>query len=475
MWPELTLSIRLVLIPWLVSEIIFVGVFYKVWLPRFQKLRPPIDYRDYAKDRIKLFLRILKRIEANCQNQNKPILPFIQTFVREWFHTSTPEFCPKKGDVDRFFAWAFFGKHLHDLEPWMKDDMDQMYLILQEEYNFQFPEGFTPECKPMRLTLDPLTPNYRPFFIYGLFLVIKVLGSLLLRAAGFYACRTSNGLNYYYRPLKRESDNHHSNQKLPLLFMHGIAPGGLAFYIPMVLHLGGDGRPLFFFENPDITFTIFGGNPMKEHDTVFGIWEAVDQKLGSGVDVSVVGHSFGSCPVTWLVHSAHASRIRQIVLVDPVSICLSEPDVMHNFLYKPRVRLSKKIPIEIGVISSEIFTQHYLRRHFAWYNSELWLEDLPPDAKVLVCLSDLDPIVPVKKVRQQLLLQPHKIETLFWEDGGHAHCVTRPKTWKQIQLVMRRQEQLLLQESKSSPMMTYAQTDEESDSSSSDDAVKKDR
>ena len=174
---------------------------------------------------------------------------------------------------------------------------------------------------------------------------------------------------------------------------------------------------------------------MKEPYTVQGIWEAVDDKVGSVRDVSVVGHSFGSCPITWLVHSAHSARIRQIVLVDPVSICLSEPDVMHNFLYKPRLRLAGRI--EIGVISSEIFTQHYLRRHFAWYNSELWLEDLPPSAKVLVCLSQQDPIVPVQKVRQQLCLQP-KVETLLWEDGGHAHCVTRPQTWKQIQIVMRR-------------------------------------
>jgi len=463
MWPWNPLEIsffQLVVLPWLISEIIFVGVFYKIWLPKFQKLRPPIDYRDYAKDRKKLFLRILKRIEVNCLHQNKPILPYIQSFVRDWFHTSTPEFSPKKGDVDRFFAWAFFGKHLHDLEPWMKSDMDHMYQILEQEYDFRFPEGFTPEYKPMRLTLDPLTPKWRPFVVYGCFLVIKILGGLLLRAAGFFRCRTSNGLNYFYRPPHKSA-----NQKLPLLFLHGIAPGGLAFYIPMLSSLGGDGRPIFLFENPDITFCFVGGNPMKEHDTVQGIWEAVDEKVGSVRDVSVVGHSFGSCPITWLVHSAHSARIRQIVLVDPVSICLSEPDVMHNFLYKPRVKLAGRI--EIGVISSEIFTQHYLRRHFAWYNSELWLEDLPPFAKVLVCLSQQDPIVPVQKVRQQLYLQP-KVETLLWEDGGHAHCVTRPQTWKQIQIVMRRQEQLILQESSSSAMH-----DEEMASSTPSDAVKK--
>lgn len=448
----------LVLIPWLTAELIFVVVFYRVWLPRFQRLRPPADYRDYARDRRKLFLRILKRFEADCQAQNKPILPCIQAYIRNYFNpvsrnananANKDEFCPKKGDVDRFFAWAFFGKHFHELEPWMHKDLNRMYEILESDYNFRFQEGFTPAYKPMRLSLDPLNPHYRPFIIYAFFSLIKVMSGLLLRAAGFYACRTTGGLQYFYRPPKRETGNKSDNIKLPLIFLHGIAPGGLAFYIPMLFYLGGDGRPLFFFENPDITFSMYGGNPLKEHDTVDGIWEAVDHHLSSIQDVSVVGHSFGSCPITWLVHSTNCARIRQIVLVDPVSICLSEPDVMQNFLYKRNVLYANKMPRKIGAISNEIFTQHYLRRHFAWYNSELWLDDLPKQAKVLVCLSEEDPIVPVQKVQQQILRKP-EVDFLLWEDAGHAHCITQPKTWRQIQMVMRRQEQLIVQESQPS-------------------------
>jgi len=444
----------LVLIPWLGVELIFAVVFYRVWLPRFQRLRPPADYRDYARDRKKLLLRILKRIEADCQATNKPILPSLEGFIRSYFHpvcssASHDEFWPKKGDVDRFFAWAFFGKHVDELEPWMQKDLDRMYEILESDYNISFQEGFTPEYKPMRLSLDPLNPHYRPFIIYGCFTLMSLMSGLLLRAAGFYKCQTSSGLKYFYRPPKRGSENNSEDSKLPLIFLHGIAPGGLAFYIPMLFYLGGDGRPLLFFENPDITFCVFGGNPLKEHDTVHGIWEAVDRHLSSVQDVCVVGHSFGSCPITWLVHSENSARIRQIVLVDPVSICLSEPDVMHNFLYKNTVHCESRMPIQFGVISNEIFTQHYLRRHFAWYNSELWLEDLPKQAKVLVCLSERDPIVPVQKVQQQILRKP-EVDFLLWEDAGHAHCVTRPKSWRQMHRLMRRQEQLIFQESSSS-------------------------
>ena len=430
----------IVFLTWLVSEVVFVVVFYRIWLPRFQRLRPPAEYRDYAKDRYKLFLRIINRMEKQCKEDNKPFLPKIQSFFREWFPTSTPDFLPKKGDMDQFFAWAFFGKEYNELEPWMHHDIDKMYEYLESEHNLSFPEGSTPEYKSMRLSLDPLTPGYRPFLIYAILLGIKVMGRLLLRTTGFSCRKTKGGLKYFYRPPKRESDQ---TNKLPIIFLHGIAPGGLTFYIPMLFRLGDDGRPLFLFENPDITFSIFGGNPLNEHDTVEGMWEAVDHHLSSVQDVSVVGHSFGSCPITWLVHSHHRARIRQIVLVDPVSICLSEPDVMYNFLYNPNTRVNKKIPL--AFVSKELFIQHYLRRHFAWYNSELWLEDLPQQAKVLVCLSEYDPIVPVHKVRQLLRRKP-EVENLFWERAGHAHCVFHPQQWQEMAKVMRLQEQVIRDE-----------------------------
>jgi pimeloyl-ACP methyl ester carboxylesterase len=357
--------------------------------------------------------------------------------------------------MDEFFAWAFFGSHRDDLEEWMLQDMKGMYETIQAKYGLVFEEGRTAHMKVMRLTLDPLEPSYRPFFVYGFFSLLKFLAGLLLRAAGFYSCRTSksNGnLGYWYRP---EKEDPKSSDKLPLLFLHGIAPGGLALYLPMLFFLGRDGRPLLFFENPGISFGIQFSNPPNEQDTTLGVWEAVNRHLGTTRNISVVGHSFGSCPITWLIHNtALKPRIRQIVLVDPVSILLSQPDVMTNFLYQRKgVRggsgngnNNNKRCIRIGVVSNEIFTEHYLRRHFAWYNSELWLEDLPAQAKVLVCLSAQDPIVPTEKVHQELYMRRPDVDVLVWEDAGHAHCVTRPITWRQMQIVMKRQEQMILQE-----------------------------
>lgn len=521
------MTLSTILLSWLTVEAVFVVVFYRVWLPRFQKLRPPEDYRGYSRDRRKLLCRILQRIEQTCRTHDIPLLPTLQAYVREWFQpirsrsngndskgnhghskaVADETFWPKRGDMDHFFAWAFFGKDYEDLDDWMHKDLQRMYETIESHYGLVFEPGTTPHYKAMRLSLDPLEPSYRPFCIYGLFSSVKLLAGLLLRAAGFYACQSSSGLMYFYRPARgtatkakattavtrqrsflvsrmsvlsskdeggidddrndggsNTNDNNiiDNNKKLPLIFLHGIAPGGLFFYIPMLFFLGGDGRPLLFFENPDISFYILGGYPPNEHDTVHGVWEAVDRHLGSSQEVSLVGHSFGSCPVTWLVHSAQKARIRQIVLVDPVSILLSEPDVIQNFLYQRNCLRKKKMPIKIGVVSNEIFTEHYLRRHFSWYNSELWLEDLPQRAKVLVCLSEEDSIVPSQKVQREMLRKP-EVDVLVWENAGHAHCVTRPRTWRQMQVVMKRQEQMIFQEMASTPTNTTTTLDKDDD------------
>ena len=116
MWSLIISSIITFVIPvWLVVELAFAVIFYQVLKKRFNRPTPPADYRDYARDRRKLLMRILKRLETNCRATNTPILPTIRSYVREWFHPVSPhndnksEFWPKKGDMDNFFAWAFFG------------------------------------------------------------------------------------------------------------------------------------------------------------------------------------------------------------------------------------------------------------------------------------------------------------------------------------------------------------------------------
>jgi pimeloyl-ACP methyl ester carboxylesterase len=451
------------------AEAVFWALFHFHILPTCNIPAEPQDYRGYGKQRHLFMLRILQRIERTCRATDTPFLPAFTCYINEWFHNDglkcgdTLEM-PRKENMDELFAYAFFGKFPTQLEPWMKTELQLIYDMLESRYNVTFTPGINSNLRPMRLSLDPLEPSYRPLLIYLLFGSVQLCANLFLRLAGFRFYTTSNGLRYWYRSQKNTLQRQSSQKlnargraeptnaasQLPLLFFHGIAPGGVALYLPMLLYgLGKGGRPVMLFENPAISFQLCL-RAHTEQETVAGVWEAVNARLGPKTGVSLVGHSFGSCQLTWLLHSDNAVRIQQVVLVDPVSVLLTEPDVLTNFLYGRKAHQEKSRAI--GVVANELFIENYLRRSFAWYNSELWLEDIPPHCKVVVCLAAKDDVLNAKKIKREIDIHMSEkgveMDLILWENGSHAYCVTRPDAWKQLSLKMRQQEYLIAKEAR---------------------------
>ena len=331
------------------------------------------------------------------------------------------------------------------------------------------------------MTLEPTTARHRPLLVYVIVAVLKFLAGIFLRLHGFRRHRSKYGLVCWYRcPHRRYSENeaaekikHDNNNNnnngnnkdsyLPMLFFHGIAPCGHVFYLPMILRglveTPSSKRPIFIFENKTISCSI-DLNPLTEDETVDGVIEVLgkmtnyfDERNNSNSNndnhdslLSLVGHSFGSCPIVWLLADSRIrTKIRQVTLLDPVAILLSEPDVMANFLYAGECTLYNPIHI---MASSELFTQLYIRRYFAWYNSELWLDGLPSETKVLVCLSSNDAIVNTGKVTDELkrMRFDNVNNLLVWKDARHGACITSPKKWKEIKERMIRHEQQILQQ-----------------------------
>jgi dienelactone hydrolase len=124
--------------------------------------------------------------------------------------------------------------------------------------------------------------------------------------------------------------------------------------------------------------------------------------------------------------------------------------VLTNFLYGRKAHQEKSRAI--GVVANELFIENYLRRSFAWYNSELWLEDIPPHCKVVVCLAAKDDVLNAKKIKREIDIHMSEkgveMDLILWENGSHAYCVTRPDAWKQLSLKMRQQEYLIAKEAR---------------------------
>lgn len=254
----------------------------------------------------------------------------------------------RKG-TDVFFSWAFFGKELNDLSDEEVIELESFYSVIECECDglrftslengdeWGSTESMPPVRKhyaPRRLSLEDVNPIHRPLLLYIMIWLIKaVVCHGFLTLLGFRRIQSTSGLVAWYRPSRSLSNTKVANSTetrdfLPLLFFHGIAPAGLAFYVPMVLHLIRDGRAAYLFENAPITYCSAGFGALTEMQTIEGVEEILNRTSNYEGPLALMGHSFGSCQLTWLLESKLQKRIRLLVLLDPVTILLSEPDVM---------------------------------------------------------------------------------------------------------------------------------------------------
>mmetsp|Transcript_6558 Transcript_6558/g.12671 ORF Transcript_6558/g.12671 Transcript_6558/m.12671 type:complete len:610 (-) Transcript_6558:261-2090(-) len=385
----------------------------------------------------------------------------------------------QKGNMNDFLSWAFFGVPFSAVQstPSVQTALDDLYIILQTRTGLSFEPGSNPNYKPRSFTFEEVKSMYRPFFVYASVALMRMIANCILFVMGFrqYSCK--RGLVYWHRPAKQRRGGPPIGS--PFLFFHGIAPGGYAPYLPMIFfgilkdQLSHQYRDVFLFENKPVSYALCF-EALSEEDTIQGVLEAIQTHLASspsGNSLTLCGHSFGSCQLTWMSKAPEIkNRIRALILIDPVTILLSEPDVVVNFLYTRHeledsrgnsnswsgrlIRFFNETKIQL-VASSEMFIEYYLRRNFAWYNSEIWLQDIPNDVNVVVCLAERDEIVNTSKIEMHLACHNSRvsrevserissdgplIETIIWKDVGHAHCVSNPERWSDIHHALRKIE-----------------------------------
>lgn len=381
-----------------------------------------------------------------------------------------------KEDLLEFFTWAFFAERYANLkENWQIEELNKMMEILSSKYGFEYP-SYKTEQSPMRskprcVTLEDCTPLHRPLALYFFFLVVRLVGYMILFSRGFrrYSVSTrpkgkgkghGKVLHYWLREQQDliSGKSGDDEQCTPILFFHGIAPAGLTFYLPMIFNviLGGgnelsnnqkQNNPILLFENLPITCSLVF-DILNEEETVQCVDKVLSrhkfdsqEKKGHGNKFILCGHSFGTFQLTWLVKSlALKDRIKKIVLLDPVSILLAEPDVVANFIYNRAdnaafdkdniMETINKLKIRL-LASSELGIEYYLRRYLAWYNSELWLEDVPKSIGVSVYVSENDEIIDAEKVRKEINRFPN-VKLKYWKDAGHGAVISKPEFWTDV-------------------------------------------
>lgn len=351
-----------------------------------------------------------------------------------------------KVDVDKLFVWSMFEKEVEDMTPDESKELELVYEGFREISRIQFESGPS-RFNPKRLSFDDVSALHRPLIVYIIVETLMFMMGIFLRIKGFErvkASRANGGLAGWYRPARTNQ----AKDLLPLVFFHGIAPGGLFFYIPLAVYgLASDDRACFLFENRNISCCL-GFRAVAEVDTVNGVKEILNRFCPADQPVIVCGHSFGTIPATWLVADpSFCDRVRLLTLLDPAALLVSESYLMSKFLYSEK-GMSRGARIVSG---SELFTVHYLRRSFWWYNSELWMDELPDSVQVLVSLADRDEILNTKGLQDHIehFCKPalgDRLKVFHWEDTGHAGVVLSAERWTAIKQAMLQQELAIAQQ-----------------------------
>jgi len=119
--------------------------------------------------------------------------------------------------------------------------------------------------------------------------------------------------------------------------------------------------------------------------------------------------------------------LKQVILVDPVSIFLNLPDVCVNFLYKPPRTFSGFIMSWFG--ARELGIAKTLMRHFFWTDNVLFPEMLPADSSVV--LMGKDGILPVRDIYTSVSKFPH-VRQLVVDDMHHGQFLYCPSAMQAI-------------------------------------------
>ncbi|KIW34062.1 uncharacterized protein PV07_00862 [Cladophialophora immunda] len=377
---------------WALAETIFCLIFYLYQRRQLQRpaLHPPVPSQE---ERQKLF--------HLCQESTQDVVRYLSG----WFFYA-PLTAVKRENVKEFFRWAFLNTDLSD--PTYDDEVEEYVKSIELGTGLNFEDGRA-DVKCLRLTLDKVDALHRSLVWYSVrfsfcsriasanvllcIFIVDIVTHAYMRFHHFHHYRASirhffdvfplrpqtlltthrapaENLTYWYRP-------HTSRTELPILFLHGIGVG-LYPYMEYLKELN-QGRQaedgvigILALEILPISSRIT--SPLLRKQEMCQQLQATLRHHGFERYI-LVSHSYGSVISTHLLKTPDlASMIAAVILVDPISILLHQPDVAYNFIIRRPKFANEWLLWYFG--SKDVGVAHTLSRTFFWSENILWKDDL---------------------------------------------------------------------------------------------------
>jgi len=323
----------------------------------------------------------------------------------------------RRENVREWIAWAFFHCEIGEVPSPREAELDELADEIIRWIDMDVQPGYNPQAHAMRLTMDPIPCAHRPLFYYAVtHAIFSQVISIHMRGLGFQP-RHSGTMLYWHRRGRSEAGAG-GEEGLPIVFCHGIGVNLLPYrpFLDEMLRRMPE-RTFFCLSLPHISMRI-----KEEVPSATEMVACISDMLASAGYFSAhfVGHSFGSLPMAWMARKQPAF-VGSMTFIDPVCFLLIKPDVCYNFMYR-----KPATPTQLLIhyfLARELFIAHSLSRNFFWHQNQLWPEELPGPA--LVVLSGHDSIVPAHSVRRYLMAYKqkknlHSLRVLWFPDMGHG-------------------------------------------------------
>jgi len=310
-------------------------------------------------------------------------------------------------DAREFLSWAMFASVWEELAIPERGVVKAAVRQIEEGTKWTFrkrQQGAAPH-KSMRSTIEPLRFWHKPLVFYAF--TQGLFGLHLqreMKKMGFTS-HTKGGFRYFsFRRSENRAEAGAAGAGAgPIVFWHGV--GGLAAYLPLAKGLISMGRDVVCVEMPYVSLHVSPRVPsIDDHVELFeDIMGSLGYAPGRGKAV-LVGHSWGTNVVTWLVKALGKERVETAVFLDPVCLMLHLKDITANWVYAKTAADATQAPLVsvsslVSLVKTELFVVNTLQRHLVWFRNLLLASDLQDlGVHSMVVVSENDHIVPSDEV-----------------------------------------------------------------------------
>jgi len=358
---------------WVGCEVLFYIYIHFIFIP---KVQPIIPGHRFVFEKPEIIVEKFLQLIGSFKKYT------FDDWISGWFLTKSGNKCVPQNvlsiNMNMYLAWLLFTTEFNKLNDYQ---IETIKTIVNNCSGLQMKNGVNSHIYPVKFSLDPITHIHHPLCIYGLLAVYSFYGDIHLYIKGFRLLHTEQGMSYWYRKCP-EPDT----RLLPLIIFHGIYATWQNYV--SIIEVLGNSRDVILINYDGIKIGSLSTNiadPFSLSKNVINILDSHNITM-----VSLFGHSWGTILSGWILKTI-PERIHHITLIDPVAISIFLPPSAYTILYKPPQTCVDYLITYL--IRNDLTISYNLHRHFEWYNTIMFLDEIPNNIGMVIGLGLCDELI----------------------------------------------------------------------------------